>query len=352
MRIPTPLTLGGAAVGALLLLSLAVSTASSAEPGEKDGERIRRLLDGKPIRGVRSLPGLTAQPSGRLVSRTALPTTMISSLRRYEVQLEGEVHPVRVAFFDLEWSEGEGRIGLGATREGALFGPTLFDDYGKEIDDLDELLARFQGHRGVRLTEASLQPVGEVMTRRDEMLATTKPPPKKEEREVWALFHHHLRMWELESSHAALQRAREEGTGMREPLRRLDEHLNELKPFASNLKGVLEPKEVGRYRRFVDQMLASTEKARVLLDKGNEKAASKLVKGEVKLGCGRCHGSDENQWRRPLEDAIRDLREGAGWRTGSFVVGVDLRPTRFGDADAQLVASTVKALMLLATDAT
>lgn len=350
MRTAT-LLLFAVAVAASLVSVPPVSARAAAEPGAKDGERIKRLLDGRTIRGVGVLPGLTAQPSGRLVARTAVPTTALPSLRRYQVQVEGELHPVTVAFLDLEWSEGEGRLGVAATRGGELLGPTLFDEYGKEMDDLEDVLAQYRGQAGVRLTEASLQPVGDVMTRRDEMLATEDPPPKADAREVWALFHHHRRMWELDAAHEALQRAREEGASMREPLERVEEHLVGLDGFATHLKTVLEPKEVGRYRRFLDEMVAATDKARVLIDKGNQEAASKLVKGKVKLGCGRCHGWDENQWRRPLEDAVRDRREAAGWRTGSFVVGVDLRPTRFEQADAQLVASTVKALMLLASNA-
>lgn len=348
MRTLSILSLVAAAAAALIP---SIPASPVAEPGAKDGERIKRLLSARSIRGVGALPGLTAQPTGRIVARTAIPTTMLSSLRRYSVEVEGEQAPVTVVFFDLEWSGGEGRLGVGATRDGAFFGPTLFDDYGKEVDSLDAVLAQYKGDGGVRLTEASLEPVGEVMKSRDEMLLVTKPPPRRDEREVWALFHHHRRMWEIDVAHEALQRARSEGTSMREPLRRLEEHLTELKPFASNLKGVLEPKDVGQYRRFVDELIDATSKARVLVDKGNDKAASKLVKGTVKMGCGKCHGWDENQWKAPFEGAVRERREAAGWRTGSFVVGVDLRPSAFAAEDAQLVASTVKALMLLASNA-
>src|SRR5690606_22882768 len=111
------------------------------------------------------------------LARTALPTTVLASLRRYRVELEGETLPAIAAFLDLEWSGGKGRLGVAVAQSGAVFGPMLFDDFGKPLDELDPLLAQFKGQRGVRLTEASLRPVGEVMTRRDAVMATSDPPP-------------------------------------------------------------------------------------------------------------------------------------------------------------------------------
>ena len=337
------------AVGLVVVVTGIIgSSIHSAEPGKKDGERIKRLLGGRKIRTVQSLPGLTAQPMGRLIARTGIPTTVMTTIRRYEVDVEGELYPMTVALLDVSCASGKGRLGVGATRDGEVAGPTLFDDFGKEMDDLDGILEQFRGHKGVRLTEASLDPVGDVMTRRDEILAQEKAPTKKAEKKEWALFRHYRRMWEIEEIHETLQRARAEKTSMREPLRRLEEKMMELKPFASNLKGPLQPKDVGQYRKFVDEMLGSIEKAKLLVDKGNQVAASKVVKASIKITCGKCHGWDKNKLKKPLEGIVRDQREALGFRPGVFVVGVDLEARDLEPADAQLVASTVKAAMLLA----
>src|SRR5690606_40417755 len=96
---------------------------SALEVGDKDGERLRRLLDGKTLGAVAVFPPLSAQPTGRILARTALPTTVLASLRRYRVELEGETLPAIAAFLDLEWSGGKGRLGVAVAQSGAVFGP-------------------------------------------------------------------------------------------------------------------------------------------------------------------------------------------------------------------------------------
>ncbi len=337
---------------AALLLALAGPSflglaTTSPEAGQKDGERLKHLIP-KGVKQVQSLPALSAQPTARLIARAGVTTAQLESIRQYQVEMTGEMKPTRVAFIDVDWGGKPARIGVGATPTGGLIGPLAFDEYGKAIDDFEPMLQQFRGHGGVTLTEASLAPIGDTLKRRDDAIAATRPPPKPAERKAWTMFHHLKLMRRAGQLHEQLQAAREAGEPMRSHLRELSDHFDEVDRFATNLKVVAQPKEIGEYRKFIDELQGHAENALRLVDEGSAEEAEKIVKAKVKTSCGKCHGWDGNHWRKPFEGVMRAEREASGWGNGSFVIGVDLAARGFEESDAQQVACAVKAGMLMA----
>lgn len=334
----------------LLLLVVAAPAATAAlegDPGAKDGERIQRLVP-DPIAQVRSQPGLTAQPTSRLLARTALPFESLGTIRRYDVDVETDRELRRVAFLDVECDGETVRIGVGAAANGALLGPTAFDAYGKPVAALEPFLAQFRGHGGLVLTAASTEPIGDAVRLKDELLAMEKAPLKPAERKRWALFRHLRLMRESGRLHDALQEARQQGEPLGPPLRALASQIEATRSFSANLKSALAAKDLGRYRALNDELAAAVAEALRLTQEGNVEAAAKVVKGKVNTSCSRCHGFDDNAWRKPFEGALRAEREQTGIRAGSFIVDVDVERNGLNKDDAQRLASAVKAGMLLA----
>jgi len=330
-------------------LALLAAAPSILDAGKNDGERLKRLFD-RPIKSVQSLQGLTAQPSARLVARTGMPNSALSTVRLYAVLLEREVIPARTAFLDLPWKGKPARLGYAVTSQGGVFGPKAFDEYGKPLTDLDPFLAQFRGQDAVRLTEASTRPIGEVIKLREDVLAESTPPPKHSLRTRWALVRHHLLMFEAERLLQNLKRAARNEQPLRRPLEELTEFTSQLHQFATHLKVVLEPKEVGQYRRFLTALETEANKASELVSKGDAEGARELVTTEVERTCVECHDWKENHWNRPFGDALRDELDQVGFARGSFVLEADVRRNGLDPERAQDVASVVKAIMLLAHD--
>ncbi|MFH0945926.1 MAG: hypothetical protein V2A76_12065 [Planctomycetota bacterium] len=330
------------------LLGIA-AIAAVQDAGRKDGERLKRLFE-KPIKIVQPLPGLTAQPEGRLVARTGLSHDLLPSLRLYDVLLERQVVPSRTAFLDARWRGKTVRLGYSVTSEGSVYGPKAFDEFGKEVTDVDLFLDQFRGDGAVRLSDVSTESLGGVMQLRDEVLAQEKAPPKKSERKRWTLVRHHLLMFESDRLFRRLETARKNGESLRQPLKDLLELVAELHRFGTNLKAVLEPKEVGEYRRFLDSLVADATAALEALEGDDAERAGSLVDEKVGRGCVDCHEWQDHQYRKPLKDALATELAGVGFGKGSFVVGVDVRAAGFDPDQAQEMAAVVKALALLAHD--
>lgn len=334
-----------AAAALLLLTGLARQQA-----GKGDGERLERLLD-KTIQDVKPLAGLTAQPMGRLLARTSLSRASLDSIRLYDVRIRGELGTTRAAFLDVSWRGGKSaRIGVAVNTDGGQHGPAAFDEFGKPQRDLEPFLSQFQGRLALGLSDASLRPLGETIRSRDAILAEEKAPPKQAERKRWSLLHHHHRMMQAEGLMERLEAARDNGESLRQPLRELAEHADELERFATNLKTVMEPKEVGAYRKYVKALGKATRTAMTLADKGKMEAAGNQVRDKIKRACSRCHTWEENHWELPLEEALLDELAQVGFARGSFVVGVDVRPFDLEPEDAQALAGAVKAALLLVHD--
>ena len=341
-RTVLPVVLGLVAVAGL-------SAAAAVEAGKGDGERLKRLFD-RPIKSVQSLRGLTAQPSARLVVRTGLPREALPTIRLYGVVLEREVVPARTAFMDLPWKGKTARMGYSVTSQGGVHGPRAFDEFGKPLTDLDPFLSQFRGHEAVRLSEGSTRPIGEVVQLREEMLAQKKAPPKQSLRAQWALIRHHLLMFEAERLLENLERAAHAEQPLRQPLAELLDHALLMSQFSSNLKAVLEPKEVGQYRQFMAALETEATQAQELLSEGDAGEARERVATQLRQACVKCHDWEQNQWQRSFREGLRDELDLVGFGRGSFVVDVDVKLLDLDRDRAQAVAGVVKAVMLLAHD--
>ena len=181
-------------------------------------------------------------------------------------------------------------------------------------------------------------------------MAQEKAPPKKSERKRWTLVRHHLLMLESDRLFRVLKAARKNGESLRQPLKELLEHLEVLHAFGTNLKSVLQPKEVGEYRRFLAEIEADATASLEALAAGDSEKAGMLFDEKVSRGCVECHEWKDHHFGRPLKDSLSVELTSVGFGKGSFVVGVDVRAVGFDPDQAQEMAAVVKALMLLAHD--
>ena len=319
----------------------------AADGGKGDGARIESLFD-EPTRDVRSLQGLTAGPTAELVAGSGISLEATRTLRRYHVNVDGELGDYTVAFLDVEMPRvGAIRVGTAMSPKGRVRAAHAFDDYGKVLEQYEPFLKQFVGPRGLRPSEKAGRPIGDVINDRDRILLSDDPPKARDDKRAWTLVRHHSMMWELENRFVALQNARSDGDGLRGPLRDVDEQLAALHAFATHLKSVMKPKGVGQYRKKLAELRELGDKATELVERERRDDAAKLIKGDMKLSCGRCHGSDQNQWRKPLEGKLREMRESIGFGPGNFLVGLDVRPVDLPDDEAQMLANTVKGLLIV-----
>jgi len=331
---------------ALLVLSFVLLSG----PGPRnDGERLRDITGTEANDGA-VLPELLPNARAQLVSRTGVPMDVLDDIRCYRLPAADDAGMFRVAFIDANWNGREVRVGAALDPSGGIRRVAAFDEYGKVIEALEPFLSQFQGRFGLRLTDASDDPIGYAIGLRDEILAQEKPPRKKDERKRWVMLQHRLLMWESDDLLAAFEQARTEDETLAPHVRRIGDHLDELDTFASHLKSVMTAKDVGSYRGFVEEFRGDLDAATVQLEKDPERGA-KLAKTKIKMGCGKCHGWDGNEWRKPLQGAFRDEREELGIEDGVFVVDIDVRTAGLRDDDAQALASAVKAALIAARDA-
>ncbi|MBI4880530.1 MAG: hypothetical protein HY812_12850 [Planctomycetes bacterium] len=317
------------------------------DAGKGDGERLKRLIPAA-IQKVEVHPELTALPTAKLVARSGLDSTTMPSLRRYRAHVAGDPRPTEAAFLDLTLRGKKYRLGAAVSPEKGVLGPTLFDDFGKPVADLDRFLSQFKGEGAVRLTDASREPVGDAVKLRDEVLSQDEPPAKKDARTRWVLLRHHLAMRAVAEHDGRVQEAAQSGEALAGPLRELLASMEQLREFSAHLKLVFEPKEVGQYRAFTDEGHALAVKAQALAEEGKREEALAVVRGDLAMSCGRCHGWQENHWKKPLGEAMRAQLEQAGFKHGYFVVDMDVRRVDLDAESAQQVASAVKAALLLA----
>ncbi len=313
----------------------------------KDGERLRTLLGGKTGK-TGQLPELTAQPTGLLLSRTGIQTDVLKGLSRYDVEAPGETSVVHAAFIDFTWRGRQLRLGALAQGPGLPRALTAFDDFGKPVPELDPFLKQFKVADGVLITDGSLAPIGDAMKLRDSIVKQKDPPAKPQEYEKWALFRHKLLMWQMDdvASRAIGQDA--DSANLAGALAALVKQTDLTNEFATHLKTVMKPKDVGQYRKMLANLKAGAEEARAAADAGKLDDAAKIAKAKVKTACAQCHGSDANDWKKPLKGAIRARREEVGFANGAFVVDYDVRRGDLPADEAQTIASAVKAVLLLA----
>lgn len=349
----TPAVFRGAGRLGLLAVVLWIGGASqpsarvAGDPGKGDGERIHHLL-GAEVRDIRSLPGLTASPKALLISRAGIATTVLDTLRRYAANLPDQLGDTQIALLTIDFRGKPVRLGAALDPKGALLGLHAYDDFGDVIEEVEPFLSAFRGAGGVRLTDTSAKPIGEVIEARDAILGTPEPPKDKEGRAAWVLLRHHQLMWKLGSGFETLLAAREAGGAMRQELTTLRETIAEVSEFTTHLRQVMKVKSMMKYRELLAELDARAEDALRAVDAEDREAAAKIASGNMKLACSRCHGYDGNEWRKPFESELRRQRVDAGFGVGSFVVGVDVRPTGLDEDDAQAFASAVKAVLLVA----
>ncbi len=317
------------------------------DAGKGDGERLKRLIP-VAIEKVEVHPELTALPASKLLARSGLDSTTLPSLRRYRAHVAGDPRPTEAAFLDLTLRGKKYRLGAAVSPVKGVLGPTLFDDFGKPVADLDRFLSQFKGEGAVRLTDASREPVGDAVKLRDAVLSLDEPPAKKDARMRWVLLRHHLAMRAVAERNGLVLEAAQESETLNGALRELVSSLEQLREFTAHLKLVLEPKEVGQYRAFTDEGHALAAKALALALESKREEALAVVRGDLAMSCGRCHGWQENHWKKPLGEAMRGQLEQAGFKHGYFVVDMDVRRVDLEPESAQAVASAVKAALLMA----
>lgn len=318
------------------------------ESGAKDGERIKALL-GKSGAKIGSLEALTAAPAATLIARSGITREMLDTMRRYQAEAPGESGPIGLALLDVPlgglWAGKPVRLGVALAASGEMKAVHCFDDFGKVIQDFEPFLRQF-GPDGVALNEASNEAIGDVVKRRDAVAGADKPPVKPQEKKTWTLYRHSLRMKAIGEHFQAASEAGAAGKPLAEPLAALDSDFAALDEFAGYLRAVMEPKTVGQYREQLKALRTDLKQASDLATKGENESAAKLLAGKLKLDCGKCHGFDANEWKRPFETELRRQREAAGFKSGVFVIDVDVRKVGFEIADAQMLAGAVKAACL------
>lgn len=327
----------------LLLVSMVFL---SAAPGDKDGERIKRLVD-KPGAKIHSLPDLTTAAQAKLIARTAIGQDTLKSIRRYQVDAEGTY---KVVLLDAPWRGKTVRLGVSTAPEGHLYRSGVFDDFGKPLTDFDPFLEQFSGQQGLALTTASNDDVGKVIQRRDAILKSTKPPPKPADKKAWVLLKHMQLMWRVDGAFAHVETARVKAAPLLPSLKRLAEEAEAITEFSEHLRAVVQPKTLGSYREIAKELAKNTAEAIALEEKGDKEGAAKIAKARLKMDCGKCHGFDQTEFKAPLQASFRAQRRDAGFGPGVFVVDVDLRPGDLTPEEAQGLASAVKACLLAARE--
>jgi hypothetical protein len=330
----------------LASLSAVILVFVSAAPGDKDGERIKRLVD-KPGAKIHSLPDLTTAAQSKLIARTAIGQDSLKSIRRYQADADGLY---KVVLLDVPWRGKTVRLGVSTAPEGHLYRSGVFDDFGKPIDDFEAFLAQFSGQQGLTLTNASNEDIGKVIQRRDALQNAAKPPVKPADKKAWALLKHMHLMWRLDDAFLALEAARDEEKPLLGALKKLEERASEIAEFSDQLRPLVQPKTLGSYRGMLGELRANAAEAIALEEKGDADGARKIAKARLKMDCGKCHGSDQNEFKAPLQSAFRDQRRAAGFAAGAFVVDVDLRAKEWTPEEAQALASAVKACLLAARE--
>jgi hypothetical protein len=330
-----------------VLAGVALVASLAAAPGDKDGERIKRLVD-KAGGRVNSLVDLATAAQSKLIARSAIGQDTLKSIRRYQVDVSGAIY--KVALLDVSWRGKTMRLGTSTAPEGHLYRVGVFDEFGKELPEFAPFLAQFSGQEAVGLNEASNEDIGTVIKRRDAILGAKKPPVKPQEKKTWALLKHHHLMWDLGAAFSEVEAAREKGDMLAPSLGLLDTAAGAIDDFSDQLRAVMQPKTLGSYRELLKALRANIAEARGLEEKGDGEGAAKIAKARLKMDCGKCHGADQNEWKKPLEGALREQRHAAGFRPGVFVIDVDLRPLSWTAEEAQSLASAVKASLLAARE--
>lgn len=329
------------------LLCAALLLSIGAAPGDKDGERIKRLVD-KPGAKINSLADLTTAAQSKLIARTGIGQDTLKSIRRYQADAGGSIY--KIVLLDVSWRGKPLRLGVSTAPEGHLYRSGVFDDFGKAITDFDPYLAQFSGQDGLALNAASNEDIGPIIKKRDAILKSGKPPVKPADKKTWALLKHTHLMWGLDSAFAHVETAREKGAPLLGSLKELDKEAEKIEEFSDQLRAVLQPKTLGSYREMLKELRKNTADAIALEEKGDAVEAAKIAKGRLKMDCGKCHGSDQNEFKSPLQSYFRDLRRSAGFASGVFLVDIDLRAKEMTPEEAQTLASAVKACLLSARE--
>lgn len=338
--------IGAKTMSRMALTLAAVVLVGFAAPGDKDGERIKRLVD-KPGKTA-SLGELVTEVRAQLIARTAMPSETLKTIRRYQHETTDGIY--KIVLFDIAWRGKTYRLGASTTPEGATYKVGIFDEFGKEVPEFDDFLGQFRGDYGVGLTEASNEDLGAILKRRDALATQTKPPAKPAEKKAWTLLKHHQSMMKL----GAIWREIDLGDKSNEPLAKnlkaLDEATAKLEEFSTNLRATMEPKTVGGYREVVKAMRADVAEALKLATAGDDTGATKIAREKIVTHCSKCHESDQNEFKTDLASALGNQLGGIGFKKGAFVVDVDVDKRDYTPEEAQMLANTIKACLLSTRD--
>jgi soluble cytochrome b562 len=316
-------------------------------PGEKgDGDRLRGLFKEK-TRTVARQEVLRPAKLATLLSASAISNDVVKDMHVYDVELDGKEGVYHVVLMDLAWGRKPARIAVAVNPAGELHDVSITDEYGKKQKELDVFLAQFQGEYALRLTTESLKPIGDVAKLRDSIMKATKAPLKPDEKLRYGLVLQRAQMWKLDELSERIEIARKDGNPIDAELKLMRAELERVSALTAHMTKLLKPKELGQFKQHLDGMKTSIDAALARIAEGKVEEASKAVKAEVLDTCAKCHGSDANTWRRPLQSVLREEREKLAGKDGVFVVEFDVKPMSVDLSDAQTIASSIKAALLL-----
>jgi hypothetical protein len=329
------------------LLACVGATSFAFAPGPKgDGDRLRGLFKEK-TRAVTPQQDLLPAKLATLLSASGISNEVTKDMDVYDVQLDGKEGTYRVVLMDLAWSRKPARLAVAVSPEGDLAGVSISDEFGKVTKEFDGFLGQFRGEYSVRLSSESLKPMGDVTKLRDSITNATKPPLKPDEKLRYGLFLQRTQMWKFEEIEARIQAARKASGPIDADLKALRAELDRASELVPHLTKAFKPKDIAAYKAYLEGMKTGVDSALASIAEGKAADADKVVEGEVLQTCAKCHAFDANAWRRPVATVLREEREKLAGKDGAFVVDFDVRRHGVEPADAQVLASSIKAALLL-----
>ncbi|MCC7171471.1 MAG: hypothetical protein IT459_13570 [Planctomycetes bacterium] len=329
-----------------LVACAAVATFAFAPGPKGDGDRLRGLFKEK-TRAVTPQQDLLPAKLATLLSASGIPSEITKEMDVYDVQLDGKDGTYRVVLMDLAWSRKAARFAVAVTPEGELHAASISDEFGKVTKDFDAFLAQFRGEYSLRLSSDSLKPMGDVTKLRDSIVNAAKPPLKPDEKLRYGLYLQRAQMWKFEEIERRIDEARKGGKPVEADLKALRTELERLGELVPHMAKTFKPKDLAAYKAFIEGMKTGIDSALASAAEGKAADADKVVVADVLQACGKCHGFDANAWRRPTATVLREEREKLTGKDGMFVVDFDVRRYGAEPEDAQVIASALKAALLI-----